>query len=123
MTRRALRTRLALESLETRETPAGVVDVTFLGGSLTLVGDEAANGIGIGLDAMGGPRLEIGATDGTTMFRLNGLTPQASVTLPVVVTGDVTIRTGAGNDTVALRGVNVPGSLRILGGEGDNTLT
>jgi hypothetical protein len=123
MTRTRRCRHLALESLEARDTPAGVVDVTFLGGSLTLVGDETANGIAFGRDAGASVRLVISATDGNTTFRLNGLTPQASVTLPAAVTGDITIRAGAGNDSVLFRDVSVPGSLRIFGGEGDNTLT
>src|SRR5262245_18896431 len=66
------RTRLALEPLEARATPAGVVDVTFAHGSVTLVGDDASNGIGISPDMGIGP-VVIGATDGDTTFRLNGL--------------------------------------------------
>jgi hypothetical protein len=123
MTHTRLRPRLAVEPLEARETPAGIVNVTFAHGLLTLVGDESANGIGIGREASGGPRLEISATDGNTIFRLNGAAPLAEVTLPAPVTGDMTIRMGDGNDSVVFRNVSVPGSLRIFGGDGDNAIT
>jgi hypothetical protein len=112
--------RPTLESLEARETPAGIVNVTFAAGSVAIVGDNANNGIGI--TTQGGPQLTISATDGDTTFRLNGAPSVAEVTLPTAITGNMIIRTGEGNDSLTFRNVNVPGSLAIFGGNGNNSI-
>src|SRR4029453_11888394 len=64
------RTRLALEPLEARETPAGVVDVTFARGSVTLIGDAEGNYIGVSTNP--DKQVVIGDATHGTSFRLNG---------------------------------------------------
>src|SRR5262245_4651040 len=113
--------RPTLESLETRETPAGIVNVTFASGSVTIMGDNANNGIAI-TPQSGGPLLTISATDGDTTFRLNGAPSVAEVTLPSAITGNMIIRAGEGNDSLTLRDVKVPGSLAVFGGNGNNSI-
>lgn len=114
------RTRLTLEPLEARETPAGVVDVTFARGAVTVIGDAEGNYIDVSTDV--DQRIVIGdATHGTT-FRLNGADPAAIVILPAELTGGMTFRMGDGADTLKFNDVLAPASLRIDGGEGNNSI-
>src|SRR5262245_21844979 len=103
------RTRLALESLEGRETPAGVVNVTSAGGSVALVGDAETTSITI--NPADGGRLTIWDPDfanpNRTMFRLNGAAATTGVDLPGQLTGNMTIRAGAGADFIYLNGIDV----------------
>src|SRR5262245_42482371 len=116
----AHRSRLSLERLEGRDTPAGVVDVTFADGSVILVGDADNNSVSIRSNVNG--RVIIESTDGTE-FRLNGVSAPSPVLLPGEITGGMTVRMGDGNDTLALNELYVPGSVRIFGGAGDETVT
>jgi hypothetical protein len=118
MTRNAHHTRLALQSLEARDTPAGVVDVTFAEGSVTVVGDAAGNTVTLGSNANG--QVIIDTTDDTT-FRLNGVGAPTPILLPGSITGGLTIRLGDGNDSLTVGDVNVAGSMRVNGGDGDET--
>ena len=85
MTRTTYRARLNLDPLEARHTPAGVVDVTFADGSLTLVGDAADNRVTLAKDFEGG--VVVGDVVKSTKFRLNGAAPEEYVSLPADITG------------------------------------
>jgi hypothetical protein len=120
MTRTAPRRHLAVEPLERRDTPAGVVDITFADGSVTLIGDAESNNVTIWSNPL--PQVVIESMD-STEFHLNGVLMPAPVVLPGEITGGITIRMGDGNDTLALGDLYVPGSMRIFGGAGDETIT
>src|SRR4051812_21218285 len=105
--------RLALDPLETRDTPAGTVTATFAGGRLTLTGDAADNAVTINQLADG--RLALAGNLGTEI-RLNGAPPVPSVTLPAPLTGALTAAWGAGRDQLTLSGVALPASLSVNGG-------
>ncbi|HKB05883.1 MAG TPA: hypothetical protein VKD90_27050 [Gemmataceae bacterium] len=111
--------RLALDPLETRDTPAGTVTATFAGGALTLVGDSADNAVTVNQLADG--RLALTGNLGTTIG-LNGAPAISSVTLPAPLTRGLTAAWGAGNDQLTLNGVELPASLTVNGGPGDNSL-
>jgi hypothetical protein len=111
--------RLALHPLETRDTPAGTVTATFAGGALTLIGDTDDNALTVNQLADG--RLALTGNLGTTI-RLNGGPAVASVTLPAPLTRGVTAAWGAGNDQLTLNGVELPASLTVNGGAGNNSL-
>jgi len=100
--------------------------VAFTGTSLTITGDNAANTLTITQGADG--RLTLTAP--TEQIRLNRLPPGAvgaPLTLPQPVTGLVTITLNRGNDVLtvgsaATQDVQLPSSLFIDGGKGNNTV-
>ncbi len=108
--------RPSLETLETRDTPAGTVIATFAGGRLTLFGDAADNTLHIAQTADG--RLILSADGSDTLIRLNKQDYRGAVMLPAPVTGKVTINLGDGADQLFVDGVTLPGSLSINGGNG-----
>jgi len=108
--------RPSLESLESRDTPAGTVTATFTAGRLTVTGDAADNTL---LVTLGWDDLLTISGDGTgTAIRLNGGPALDAVTLPAPLTGAVTINLGDGKDLVTIDTVDLPGSLTINGGNG-----
>jgi hypothetical protein len=133
--------RLQLEQLESRETPAGVVDVSFLNNTICFIGDNDAAGNQVKVTATGGNQFLIEGLTGTT-FTLGGKNVGNTIdtgSLPAGIVfnflnngttkikvdlkdgpdrfeydgfsngldprnfGDVTIDTGAGDDTVIVR--------------------
>src|SRR4051812_41339989 len=109
--------RPSLETLETRDTPAGTVSATFVGGRLTLTGDASANTLRFAQTGDG--RLTLSADGSDTLIRLNNAGAGSAVTLPAPVTGGVVIRLGDGADQLSIDAVTLPGSLSINGGNGD----
>jgi hypothetical protein len=105
--------------LESRDTPAGTVMATFVGGTLTLTGDAADNLVFV--YQYPDDRLVIAGFQ--TQVRLNGGPPTAGFPLPAPVTGGVTIKLGGGADGLVMGGVDLPGSLTINGGDGGNTVS
>jgi hypothetical protein len=113
--RAASRKRLQFERLESRHLMAGNVTAELIDGTLYLTGDDAANGIAIvgtetpgevivtGTPAFAGDVTELNQQDGPLTF---------------IVTKDIVIRTGAGNDGVELNNVGVPRNLSIETGDG-----
>lgn len=110
------RTRPTLEPLEARETPAGIVDVTYARGSVTMVGDAENNMVDVRTNPDGS--VWISDPDGTK-FRLNGASPDVEVKLPGAITGGMTIHLRDGIDGVTVTNSHVPGSALINGGDGD----
>jgi hypothetical protein len=111
------RKKCAVESLETRTVLAGNVTAVLQKGSLVVTGDAADNGITI-------TQLENGnfqvVGDGTTT--VNG----QSLGTPAVVSGatkNVKVDMKAGNDTVALTGLDVRQNLLVDGGSGNDSIT
>ena len=107
--------RIRFERLEPRHLMAGNVTVELIDGTLYLDGDDAANGIAIvgtetpgevritGTPAFAGDITELNEQDGPLTF---------------VVTKDIVIRMGAGNDGVEMNNVGVPRNLSIETGAG-----
>ncbi len=107
--------RLQFERLESRHLMAGNVTVELIDGTLYLDGDDAANGIAIvgaetpgevritGTPAFAGDVTELNEQDGPLTF---------------VVTKDIVIRMGGGNDGVEMNNVGVPRNLSIETGAG-----
>lgn len=101
--------------VETRACPAAIV-ATVSGGTLNIVGDSGDNGFTIKADAMDPTKFTISsATDtinGDMAFEALGVT-------------NISIKLLDGNDTVNFDGavpMNIAGSLKILGGDGDNAI-
>jgi hypothetical protein len=119
MTRPRRDTRLALERLESRDTPAGTVAATFSGGGLVVTGDAADNSLTIFTAADQLLRLQgVG-----TLIRLNRGPAVTTVILPDPVAGGVTIRLGGGSDQLVINGVDLPGPLTVSGGAGGNAVS
>ena len=116
MTRTRCSIRPSLECLEIRDTPAGTVTATFVGGHLTLTGDAAANVLLITQEP--GDRLTISGNGSGTQFLLNGGPAKDAITLPAPTTGVVNINLGDGADGLIIDGIELPGSLSINGGNG-----
>lgn len=123
---RTRRPGLAVQQFGERIVPAGLVDVTFLNGTLKIVGDDAINTLTVTQTANGPLTL---TTDIGTGLKVNG---QAVVgfmghTLATPVTGNVTINMGGGSDFLYFSGaaadLDLPGALTVIGGEGNNTVT
>jgi hypothetical protein len=103
---------LALEPLEARAVPAGVVVAQMSAGVLTLTGDAAANGVTLRLSSAPGPDVEL-IPDATTTIRTGpgpGV-PGQTATLEQYPRALV-VRLGAGADTFAV----APGSDLSLNG-------
>jgi hypothetical protein len=106
---------LRVERLEPRRVMAGSVLAEVIDGTLFIDGDHQGNGIAIyGTGTPGEVRVAgTPAVAGDVTF-LNDQTGH----LTFVVTGDIVIRMGAGNDGVELNSVNVPRNLTIETGDG-----
>src|SRR5262245_26571517 len=105
-----------LEVLQFTTVPGGTVNVTFADGRLTLTGDAESNLVHITQGPEG--MLTISSDGSGTMFRLNGSPARKGVVLPAAVTGGVVINLNDGADGLVMEGVEVPGGLTILGGNG-----
>ena len=107
-----------LESLEPRLAPAGIVNITVSGGVLTLTGEASANNIEV-VDTGFGAWTISGAG---TQFTLNGTgAPFTSTT--IAVQNSIKASLGGNNDTLQLNGLEMRGTVSILGGDGNDTLT
>jgi hypothetical protein len=108
--------RPSFEALENRLTPAGLVNVSFAAGVVTITGDGLANSITITQDAQ--DRLIISDFELGNGISLNGGAPVNQVTTPAPVTGGVTLNLNDGADSVVVAGVDLPSFLKINGGNG-----
>ena len=105
----------AIETLETRIAPAGMVTLTQIGGTLKIVGDADPNGITISQTMPG--EYVITGEGGTFVALGDGLgSPSKTV---AGVTGDVVIDLKEDDDTIRLSGVLLPKSLIVNFGAGD----
>src|SRR3954468_9618100 len=112
----------ALQPLEDRAVPAGVVTATFAAGVLTLtalndptdVNLTNANHQNITLDGAGGNTITVIANDGETGSAFTGGPFGGMTAIRLVM--------GLGNDTVTLTDAALAGTVTFLGGSGDNHL-
>ncbi|HYF37156.1 MAG TPA: hypothetical protein VD994_17785, partial [Prosthecobacter sp.] len=131
----------AIEGLEPRLAPAGLVALNLSSGVLTITGDALANDLQI-TDAGGGNWAVSSTAGGTTQFSLNGgpASPLAVFAAPKTIratlgigddridllglqmTGTLTINGNDGHDSVLLSGVGVTGAVLIDTGNGDDTI-
>jgi hypothetical protein len=112
------------EALERRELLAGDVLVSVVHGDLKITGDAANNNIAVTAGAEANT-LVITGLDGTNLRlvdRTTGEPGEAMSELTVTARGDVKIRLGEGNDTVALTDANVRGNLSVQTGDGDDNV-
>lgn len=110
------RFRPSFEGLEDRLTPAGLVNVSFAAGVVTITGDGLANFITVTQDAQ--DRLIISDFELGNGVSLNGGAPANQVTTPAPVTGGVTLNMNDGADSVVIAGVDFPSLVKINGGNG-----
>ena len=104
----------ALESLEPRLAPAGLLTLTAAGGVLTISGDAADNGIQIS-DIPTTGRWQINNYGGlTTTFSYNGAIIAAGDTIPAQSAIKATL--GDGNDQLEILPSGSPSSLLLPGG-------
>lgn len=119
---------LQLVALESRETPAGIVTASLVGGVLTLTGDDNDNQI-TSFTIVGGasPSVSITPDAGTTVDDLSVAGPGTAgtvVTIPGVVKS-IRANFAGGNDTFVIDGTAdfaVSGTVSIDLGDGDNAL-
>lgn len=107
-----------LESLEPRLAPAGIVNITVSGGVLTLTGDASANNIEV-VDTGYGAWTISGVG---TQFTLNGTgAPFSSTT--IAVQNSIKASLGGDNDNLQLNGLEMRGTVSVLGGDGKDALS
>ena len=107
-----------LESLEPRLAPAGIVNITVSGDVLTLTGDASANNIEV-VDTGYGAWTISGVG---TQFTLNGTgAPFSSTT--IAVQNSIKANLGGDNDNLQLNGLEMRGTVSILGGDGNDMLS
>lgn len=118
-----MRARLSLESLETRETPAGVVNVTLSGGTITLRGDGNAFGNQVELVETAQNTYDIVGEDGTLLRLNNG--PLVAVIPNVIITRNINATFGAGPDRFEYTGnfLATLDDFNLNMGGGDDTVT
>ncbi|MEA2710287.1 MAG: hypothetical protein QOF78_2888 [Phycisphaerales bacterium] len=114
-TANALR-RAAVEVLEPRRFLSGSVTATVDHGNLTILGDAEANAIVVDQTGLAAGEVRILGTGGTTV------NDQSAAVVLTGITRGVGIRTGAGDDTVTVRDINLPGTLWINADGGANTV-
>lgn len=120
-----LRPRLAVESLEARDTPA--VTVAFAGGNLTVIADHVGrfiqinpNGTKIAVVADGRPMGSYAVTGNLTVRGGNGGDAiQFNTFTGPAIPGNVMVDGGNGNDLFQITG-KIGGMLTVLGGNGDD---
>lgn len=112
--------RPALESLEPRLAPAGVITLSTAGGVLTATGDIADNQMQISSSGPGTWEIQ-DHTGGGTLFSLNGAPAAAQVTL--FATQSIKATLNGGNDTIVFKDIQVNGSVTVLGNDGDDSVT
>ncbi len=107
-----------LEPLESRLAPAGIVNITVSGGVLTLTGDGENNNIDVVDNGYGAWTISgLG-----TQFTLNGAgAPFSSTT--IAVQNSIKATLGAGNDTLILNGLEMKGTVSVIGNDGKDGLT
>jgi hypothetical protein len=107
--------RLGLESLETRQLMAGQVFATLEGSLMKIEGDNLSNQIAVTQNSVGD--VIVSGQNGT---RINGL---SSVRFARPQLNAMEIRMEGGDDTVAMRGVNLTNDLFVDLGAGNDRLT
>jgi len=109
----------ALESLEPRLAPAGVITLSTAGGVLTATGDIADNQMEISSSGPGTWEIQ-DHTGGGTLFSLNGAPAAAQVTL--FATQSIKATLNGGNDVIKFENIQVNGSVTVLGNDGDDSV-
>lgn len=110
--------RLGVEDLERRALLAGDVAVSVVDGNLLINGDELDNAISIAAGATADAVLVTGLDTAGVATTINGAAVAGGVEF-TGVSGDILIRMGDGNDSVAVGAMTVQG-LRIRTGRGDD---
>src|SRR4051812_32018616 len=108
-----------IELLESRIAPAGLVTVTLTGGVLDLTSDDGAHEFSI--RALDSTTVELSAVDGT-LFRMAGGADTDTLLLTTPIKS-LSVTLDDGQDALHLAGLNLPGSITIDMGEGDNTVS
>lgn len=108
------RLKLRAENLEHRLMLAGDVTAAVVGGNLRIIGDALDNHLSIAEVSPG--NFQVSGSDGTTINHQPLGTPFDAHE----VTNNVLLRLGDGDDSVALRHLNIQGDLEVYAGEGDD---
>ncbi|MBX7103753.1 MAG: hypothetical protein K1X57_06715 [Gemmataceae bacterium] len=124
------RTRLSLNSLETRLTPAA--SISYVGGSLTVTGDQTANAISLLATANNTFQVSVNAANLGTYavsgnVTVNGGNSADTVTVNLGAfsqNGNLTANLGNGNDSFSLEmaGGSLSGALAVRAGLGDDAI-
>ncbi len=111
----------SVEILEDRIAPAGIVTVSFIGGSLHVDGDAADNVVSV---SQAGPNELSFTPDATTQVKFGAITGAAGavVNVPGHITTSLVSNLLGGNDSLSLTGLTVPGSLFFTDATGNGTL-
>src|SRR5688500_11836639 len=109
----------AIEILEARVAPAGLVTATFAGGILTLTGDTAGNELAITF--LGQDIFRV-AGDHCTALALSGAPAVATLAISRAL-ASVKADMGVGDDVLALSVITTTGAVSFDGGDGHDTLT
>jgi len=107
----------SFEAFEPRILLSGDVMASVVHGNLNIRGDIAANAIVLDQTGLAADQVRISGAGGTTINSLAG---------PVVLSGitrNVDIRMGAGDDSVTMNDLSLPGNVLVNGEGGANTLT
>jgi hypothetical protein len=111
MTLSSTRTRLNCEQLESRSNPANV-GVSYVGGILTITGDNNSNLFIVQENQLGDYFVE-----GGTGTLING---KSAINLGNITPNNINISDGNGNDHIAIYGVHAAGNLVVITGISGN---
>jgi hypothetical protein len=129
--------RLRLETLESRETPAGTVTAAMVGTTLTLTGDDDANVVQLSQSAagievlglnnttvVGGPTFS-GATSVKTLMKDGDDDVRLAITTDFILSGTASFDLGDGDNTLQLLTTGKIGlaGLSVTAGDGKDTVT
>lgn len=109
--------KLSAEALENRRLLAGDVDVFVRRGDLVVVGDRADNSVELRVESSGNV-VAVGR-DGTTV---NGSEAPVVVLEGSVVSDDLRVQLGRGNDSILIDGVEITDDFYVAGAQGDDAV-
>lgn len=107
-----------VERLESRTTPAGNITATVVEGTLFIDGDDAANGVIVA--GTGKRSVAVRPADADTT--INGR-PAGEGEFIGDISRGIVVRTGGGDDTVRLEGINKRSYLGVFSGDGNDTVS